>query len=61
MAPGWLTITHPEHREIAKVTIDASGTLGEEIPLTDNTYDATHPRWSPDGSISTSLRAETAT
>jgi hypothetical protein len=35
--------------KIAKVTIDANGNLGEEIPLTDSGYDATHPRWSLDG------------
>jgi Tol biopolymer transport system component len=35
--------------KIAKVTIDANGSLGEEIPLTGSGYDATHPRWSLDG------------
>jgi TolB protein len=48
MAPGWLT-NSTRDRGIAKVTIDANGSLGEEIPLTDSGYDATHPRWSLDG------------
>ncbi len=35
---------------LAKAVIDApSGTLGEEIGLTDASLEATHPRWSPDG------------